>query len=90
MDASLETRSHKTLQVREKFDDVFQVSDECEIGVESDFENYSDDVSVADCLSNPNAVEFSIFSVDLDFPTDFEQAEVWPPSRSHFRGPPFK
>jgi hypothetical protein len=58
VDASLETRSHKTLQVREKFDDVFQVSDECEVGVESDFESYSDDVSVAGRLSDLSAVEF--------------------------------
>jgi hypothetical protein len=33
VDASLKTRSHKTLEVREKFDDVFQVSDECELGL---------------------------------------------------------
>jgi hypothetical protein len=46
------------MKVRSKFEDVFQVKANCVIGSESDFADYSDDVSVAGRLINPKVVEF--------------------------------
>jgi hypothetical protein len=51
-------RSTKTMSMKQKFDDVFKVSGDCVVGVESDFDGYTDDVSVAGRLSDPKAVKF--------------------------------
>jgi hypothetical protein len=58
VDSCLPARSTQTLAVRQKFEDIFQVSKSCHIGVNSDLENYSDNVSVAARLSDPGVIEF--------------------------------
>jgi hypothetical protein len=67
VDSCLPARSTQTLAVRQKFEDIFQVSKSCHIGVNSDLENYSDNVSVAARLSDPGVIEFfrSIGASDL-------------------------
>jgi hypothetical protein len=56
-DVSLQSRSSTTLQIRSKFEDVFQVKTNCTVSSESAFTDYSDDVSVAGRLSDPKAVK---------------------------------
>lgn len=57
LDSSRESRLKKESGVREKFNDVFKVSN-CNIFEESFFDSVTDDVSVAGRLSQPSSIEF--------------------------------
>ena len=52
-------RKSKADEVKTRFNDVFQVSDQSNCGnIDADITNYSDDINVAASLSMPSSIEF--------------------------------
>ena len=57
-DPTISVRAAKNTSVKEKFSDVFSVSNECSLVDRTTLDKFSDDISVAARLSRPTSIEF--------------------------------